>query len=401
VVSLQNTYARFIFPAVMRSLLALLPRQRELFRDLLNEQLDPGAMDRLGLVEDAIMAAQRGGAPIMIGPWTGGVGHEILYWIPMLRWFRKYYAIDKSRVVVISRGGTKDWYTGVLGNYLDVFDLLPLKRHEYRDDVLRQIASSEAPPVAGKTEKEIYKEAARQVGAERYTTLHPQVLFRLFKRRWSGLAGDPFVSRYTRLQSIGRDTRPAVKRLGELPRDYVAVDFRFTEALPDTPRNRAAVTGFVQLLSQVTDVFLLEPAIEAELGPLARIDPGPRIHRIEREIPASEILAVQSGVIAGASAYVGTFGPMSYLGQALGCPTIAVRAAEGQASPGEQELQMIRPDPAAAELHVIALEHLEGLIPVLAGGRDRSKALSAALAAATFEPRARRERVAAASSVEG
>jgi hypothetical protein len=403
VAALQNAYARFVFPNVMRGLLALLPRQRELYRDLLNEQLDAGEMDRLGWAEDAIMAAQRGGAPILIGPWTGGVGHELLYWIPMLRWFRKYYSIDKARVVVISRGGVKDWYTGVLGNYLDLFDLVPLKRQEYRDDVLRRIASSEAPPAAGKIEKEIFKEAARLIGAERFTTLHPQVMFKLFKRRWSGLAGDTFVIRYTRLQSIGREVAPATKRLGELPRDYVAVDFRFSQALPDTPRNRDLILRFVQRLSQDVDVFLLEPAIEPERGPLAGIGSGPRLHRIEKEIRPSEILAVQAGVIAGARAYVGTFGPMSYLGQALGCPTIAVKAADGPASSGERELQMIRPDPDAAPLHVIALEQLEALIPGLGGGKGRSSVLEEVLAAATAPvPAGREGRVrAAAGGVDG
>jgi hypothetical protein len=382
VAALQNAYARFVFPNVMRGLLALLPRQRDLYRDLLNEQLDAGEMDRLGWAEDAIMAAQRGGAPILIGPWIGGVGHELLYWIPMLRWFRKYYGIDKARVVVISRGGVRDWYTGVLGNYLDLFDLVPLKRQEYRDDVLRRIASSEAPPTAGKIEKEIYKEAARLIGAERFTTLHPQVMFKLFKRRWSGLAGDTFVSRYTRLQSIGREVGPAIKRLGELPKDYVAVDFRFSEALPDAPRNRDLILRFVQRLSQDVEVFLLEPAIGPELGPLAGIGSGPRLHRIDKEIRPSEILAVQAGVIAGARAYVGTFGPMSYLGQALGCPTIAAKATAGPPPSGERELQMIRPDPDAAPLHVIALEQLEALIPALGGGEGFSPALVEVLAAA-------------------
>ena len=158
----QNVYARWIFPTVLQGLLVLLPRQRDLFRDLLGEQLDAGEMSRLGWVEDALAEARRGGAPVLIGPWTGGVGHEILYWIPMLRWFRKYYNIDKSRIVVISRGGVKAWYTGILGNYIDLFDLVPIKRQEYRDEALRRIASSDAPPTAGKIEKEIYKEAARR-----------------------------------------------------------------------------------------------------------------------------------------------------------------------------------------------------------------------------------------------
>ena len=384
----QNAYARWIFPTVLQGLLVLLPRQRDLFRDLLSEQMDASEMSRLGWVEDALAEARRSGAPVMIGPWTGGVGHEILYWIPMLRWFRKYYNIDKSRIVVISRGGVKAWYTGILGHYLDLFDLVPIKRQEYRDDALRRIASSDAPPAAGKIEKEIYKEAARLVGAERFTSLHPQVMFKLFKRRWSGLAGETFVSRYTRLQSIGAEVRDATKRLGALPSDYVAVDFRFSEALPDTPQSRALVRRFVLKLSQAVDVFLIEPPLDAESGPMAGIGPEPRIHRIEKEIRPSEILAVQSGVIAGARAFVGTFGAMSYLGQALGRTVIGVKARDGQVASGERELAMIRPDPACRDLHLVDLEALEALIPALGGGdwQDTPVALARVLTSAALAP---------------
>ena len=381
---MQNAYARWIFPNVLRGLLVLLPRQRELFRDLLGEQLDANDMSRLGWVEDAIADARRGGSPILIGPWTGGIGHELLYWIPMLRWFRKAYNIDKSRIVVISRGGTKEWYTGILGNYIDLFDLVPIKRQEYRDDVLARVASSDAPPAAGKIEKETYKEAARQIGAERFTTLHPQVMFKLFKRRWTGLAGDTFVTRYTRVQSIGSDISTAQKRLGALPRDYVAVDFHFSEALPDTPHNRDLITRFILQLSQDVDVFLLEPGLADEQGAMAQIGPDPRIHRVDKEIRPSDILAVQSGVIAGARAFVGTFGAMSYLGQALGRPTVGVTAREGQTSSGERELAMIQPDPAGGALHLVSLDEIEALIPALGGATADAQALAGAVAAAAL-----------------
>jgi hypothetical protein len=389
--AVKDLYARWIFPRLMRGLLALLPRRRAFYRDMLREQLDPGETVRLGFVEDAIADARRGRAPIMIGPWTGGVGHEILCWIPMLRWFRKAYNIDKSRIVVISRGGTKDWYTGILGGYLDMFDLVPLKRQEYRDDAMRRIDSTEAPPSAGKIEKELYNEAARLIGAERYNVLHPQVMFKLFKRRWTGVAGDTFLARYTRQQPIGASRYAAEKRLGSLPHDYVALDFRFGPAVPDTPANREAITRFVLQLSQHSDVFLIEPVIDAQAGPMAGIGPDPRIHRIDREVRPSEILAVQSAIIAGSRALVGTFGPMSCLGQALGRTTIGVKAQDGVIDPGLEELAMVPPDPEAGPLHVVGLESLDQLVPGLsARGAPALDGVLAAVALAPPPSRARR-----------
>jgi hypothetical protein len=401
--SVQDAYARWIFPVALRGLLAALPTRRDAYRNLLSEQLDPGEMSRLGWVEDALDEARRGDAPILIGPWTGGVGHEILYWIPMLRWFRKSYNIDKSRIVVISRGGVKDWYTGVLGAYLDMFDLLPLKRQDYRDDALRRVSSSEAPPAAGKIEKEIYKEAARAIGAERFTTLHPQVMFKLFKRRWSGLAGDTFVTRHTRAQPIGAGTSAAEKRLGPLPADYVAVSLWFGDALPDTPENRELATRFILQLSQACDVFLLEPCIDPQSSPMALVGPDPRIHRIDAEIRPSEILAVHSGVIAGARAFVTTSGAMAHLGQALGRTVAAVSAADGRLGAGERELGMIAPDPGAGPIYPVGLDQLDALVPALAGTSDADgPGLAEALAAARLQaPAARARAKAPADALDG
>lgn len=384
--SLQDIYARWIFPRLNAVLLAMLPKSRVLFRDLMSEQLDPAEMARLGWVEDVVAAARRGSGPILLGPWVGGVGHEILYWIPMLRWFRKYYRIDKSRLVIISRGGVRSWYTGVGGRYLDVFDLVPNKRQQYRDDALRQANSNEMPLPAGKIEKEIYHEAAQLVGAERYNSLHPQMLFKLFKRRWVGLAGDSFVDRYTRLQPIDADVGAAEKRLGPLPADYVAVNFAFSEELPDTAANRDLVTGFIRRLAEQVPVFLIDPLVDADRGPMASIEPGPRVHRIEKEIRPSEILAVQSGVIAGARALVGVYGGMTYLAQALGVLAVGVRAPDAVAAEATAELSMIRPDPEGGELHMIGLEQLDQLIPALAGApkAGRAAALKAAAAAAAI-----------------
>lgn len=382
--SVQDGYARWIFPNLLAGLLALLPRRRDLFRDLMSEQLNAGEMSRLGWVEDAIATARRGGGPILLGPWVGGVGHEVLYWIPMLRWFRKYYQIDKDRIVVISRGGVRNLYTGVLGHYLDVFDLVPNKRQEYRDDALRNIVSNEMPMPAGKIEKEIYNEAARLIGAERYNSFHPQILFKLFKRRWGGIAGDTFVERYTRLQPVDSSPDAALKRLGALPPDYVAVNFHFSDELPDTASNRAMVTGFIDRLAEVVDVYLIEPCIDPEMGPMADIRTGPRVHRIEQTIRPSEILGVQSGIIAGARALVGTFGGMTYLAQALGREAVGVRASDAKPSQGTEELGMIRTDPAGGGLRIVELDHVDQLIPALAGASAEARAAALGAAAATI-----------------
>ena len=43
--------------------------------------------------------------PILVGPWLGEVGFELLYWIPFLRWFAETYAVPPERIVADTMPG--------------------------------------------------------------------------------------------------------------------------------------------------------------------------------------------------------------------------------------------------------------------------------------------------------
>ena len=58
--------------------------------------------------------------PVVLGPWVGDVGAELLYWIPFLAWARHTGAIDPDRLVVVSRGGTASWYRHLTSRYVDL-----------------------------------------------------------------------------------------------------------------------------------------------------------------------------------------------------------------------------------------------------------------------------------------
>ena len=63
---------------------AVLERTRRLPRQSFLEQ---SVLDRL-----ARIAAS--GRPILVGPWTGEVGFELMYWAPFVRWFAGHFGID-------------------------------------------------------------------------------------------------------------------------------------------------------------------------------------------------------------------------------------------------------------------------------------------------------------------
>ena len=57
---------------------------------------------------------------VLVGPWTGEVGFELLYWIPFVTWALKRASVSPERVVVVSRGGPASWYAHIGGRYVDL-----------------------------------------------------------------------------------------------------------------------------------------------------------------------------------------------------------------------------------------------------------------------------------------
>jgi hypothetical protein len=108
-----------------------------------------------------------------------------------------------------------------------------------------------------------------------------------------------------------------------LPQDYIAVRFYFSACFPETIENRAFVESAVKALSASADVVLLNSGIQVDdhrdhaLGPLARV------HTVDDLMAPESNLELQTAVIAGARAFVGTYGGYSYLAPLCGVPSLA------------------------------------------------------------------------------
>ncbi len=79
------------------------------------ESLREAALKRL-----RYLSRQQG--PVLVGPWTGEVGFELLYWAPFVRWAVREANIAPERITILSRGGTQSWYGLEGASYRDVFD---------------------------------------------------------------------------------------------------------------------------------------------------------------------------------------------------------------------------------------------------------------------------------------
>ncbi len=257
--------------------------------------------------------------PILIGPWTGEVGFELLYWAPFVRWVREEYALAPDRLFVVSRGGVESWYEVPRARYGDALSLVTPA--EFRDGVAQERLKQRR---AGAFDQHLAAQAAARLDLGAAESLHPALMYRMFMPFWRDQLGVAHVERFARFARLlpPEDALPA-----GLPADYVAVRFYFSDAFPDSPANRAFARNAVESLAAHTAVLLLNPQLALDDHADWMPAPGDRVFTLAAAMTPERNLAVQSRAIAGARAYVGTYGGYAYLAPFLGVPAIAFHSA--------------------------------------------------------------------------
>ena len=272
--------------------------------------------------ELAALAARR--QPIIVGPWLSEVGFEVLYWIPFLRWFEDRYRIDRDRVIAVSRGGVAAWYLDVADLYIDIFD------HMDPDTFGRRNAERRAAGEGGGQKQttlsaldhEVLSTVRRTVGAADAAVCHPALMYRLFNQFWFGHRALDLVTSHTRHIPLAL-TRPADV---PLPESYVAVKFYTGAALPDTPEHRQAIRHLVSGIARHTPVVVLDTGMTTDEHEDYLFRDVPNVVGVRTHMTPSTNLGIQSAVIAGAQAFVGTCGSLAWLAPMLGVDTVAAYA---------------------------------------------------------------------------
>ena len=251
--------------------------------------------------------------PIIVGPWTGEVGFELIYWIPFVRWVVATYGLSPDRLCVVSRGGTASWYGGLASHYADAFDFF--STDEFRTATEEQRKQRRV----GAFDAELVRRVIEQRRLGRADLLHPGLMYRLLMPFWKDAAPLARVDRYSAPARIDAPDDP-VRR--DLPPTYVAARFYFSECFPDTPSNRAFVATTLEGISRHVPVVLLDTPFQVD----DHLDAS-AAHAVIRIAPEhmapSRNLATQTAVIAGAQAFVGTYGGYSYLAPLCGVPAPA------------------------------------------------------------------------------
>ena len=302
-----------------------LERRLERVERLLENQdrLYSDALERAGILDDQATGDRRflrrieellqHDRPVIVGPWTGEVGFELIYWVPFVRWVTRTYAIPVERLIVVSRGGTASWY-GAAARYVDVFD-------HFSPDAFR-VATAEARKQrrVGAFDATVLKRIVDAHRLGRVALLHPGLMYRLFMPFWKDQASIARIDRYAVHTLLEAPDLPVVR---ELPGEYIAARFYFSECFPDTPTNREFVAATIDGISRQIPVVLLNTPFSVD-DHHDFDSRGSRVLAIgASHMVPSRNLAVQTAVIAGARAFVGTYGGYSYLAPLCGVSALA------------------------------------------------------------------------------
>jgi hypothetical protein len=252
---------------------------------------------------------------VLVGPWSGEVGFELLYWIPFVTWALKRASVSPERVVIVSRGGPASWYSHIGGRYIDLFS------HVTPDQFRAQTEERKKQRTMGPFDRAMVRRIIAEGKLGRPFLLHPGLMYKLFIPFWKEQLTIRRVDDYSQYHTITPPVVPALA--GRLPASYVAVRFYFSSCFPDTAENRAFVESTVRSLAAATDVVLLNTGIRVDDH--QDFTPGreSRIHTVDDLMTPERNLDIQTAVIAGARAFVGTYGGYSYLAPLCGVPALA------------------------------------------------------------------------------
>lgn len=263
---------------------------------------------------------KRSDRPILVGPWRGEVGFEVLYWLPWLMKLRKELGIAPERLFPIGRGGSAGWYHTPQG-----FELLAM-----RDAKAVRVENREQHMRTGKLKQEmltpfdraVLNDCADTLKISKYLTLHPAWMYAALESFWDGRTG--LASLQEQCEFVPIATPPLPDGV-TLPEKFVAVRFYTRYTFP--PREdltRFAKEVITQLASQ-QPVILLQSQTHLDDHWDLQFKAIPNVSRLSDYVPLNPEtnLLVTSAVLARSLGFVGTYGGFAQLALRLGRPSVS------------------------------------------------------------------------------
>ncbi len=249
--------------------------------------------------------------PILVGPWAGEVGFELIYWIPFVRWFVEHFAVDPTRLVVVSRGGPVSWYGELAGRYFDVLDLAGPRGAAPDGATLKQRR-------VGSRDRRLIRLVKDRIGAMP-SVLHPTYLYGAAATYLDGQTGVRPMLDMLRYRAVVPPPRTLVPGL---PAEYVAAKFYFSAAFPDTAENRRFVRDVLSRAAAGLPVVLLDQGTAVDDHGQYSDAQFLSLASLGAVVAPANNLEVQTAVVGHARAFVGTYGGFSYLAPMCGVEAV-------------------------------------------------------------------------------
>ncbi len=281
----------------------------------------PQGMADIAANHTLALRAMKGEGPILVGPWISEVGFELLYWIPFVASITSGAGVDPSRLVVVTRGGAHVWYHHLAKHHADIFDLLTVD--EFRTLNAERIAlqGGQKHTDLGPFDQRLLRLARKRLGLSKAAVLHPSTMYNMMRRLWAERESFHSFERHLKFSPLSREGLEPIEGLPQLPESYVAVRFYHSASFPATSENREFAWGVVENLARRSPVVLLETGLRVDDHNEINLPQGPGIIRMGALCTPANNLAVQTHLVANATAFYGTYGGFSYL-----APMYGVRA---------------------------------------------------------------------------
>ena len=310
--------------------------RRRVIPALLKEELNqiPSASTAEGLKRE-LERLQRTSAPLLIGPWVGEVGFELLYWIPFLNWALRSYELDRRRLIVVSRGGAAPWYRHLTREYVDVFTLFTLQEYREANEARWDKAGHQKQYRIEQMDRDIVERAKDHARLTHVELLHPSLMYKLLRFCWFEKAGMGLLKYHTEYRRLMPVERSAA--LKDLPKEFVAVRFYFRPSFPDTAETRRFATDTIRSISRDVPVVLLNTGLRPDEHEDFDV-PGSGVYRVDRLMMLDQNLEIQTEIISHARAFVGTYGGLAYVGPFYGVPSISFYSTESELVPAHLDV---------------------------------------------------------------
>jgi hypothetical protein len=282
-------------------------------------------------VERRLSALARDPRPIVVGPWLGEVGFELLYWVPFVRWFAQRHDLAADRLIVVTRGGAASWYEGITTRSHDVLTFIDEQDFRTRNESRQRHLGEQKQVAITPLDEELLGMVRRREGRD-LAVLHPSLMYYLFAPYWWGHAPLELVRRHT---AFSRLSAPSANVA--LPPQYTAAKFYFNDCFSSTPTHRAFVARTLAALGEEGPLISLSTGLA--LDDHAPCEPDiAAMQGIRHLLTPSTNLLVQSAIVARARRFVGTYGGFAYLAPFYGVPTVSYYSDRDGFSPRHLDL---------------------------------------------------------------